>query len=105
MVTMAQFCAGTGDDLFRQNNRQQEAVVILGFVAGHCVLLAKRDRKGRARNGFLQPQRRRCTAGSTRSKAALCRCMSVTNNLLSSMWPVDLHFPTIDKTVAQVQVN
>ena len=31
--------------------------------------------------------------------------MSVTNELLSSMWPVDLHFPTVGKTVAQVQVN
>ena len=31
--------------------------------------------------------------------------MPVTNNLLSSMWPVDLHFPAIGKTVAQVQIN
>lgn len=53
-----------------------DAVAVLGFVAEHGDLLAKRDREGRASDGFLQPQRRSQRAPKASDLGALLNLMA-----------------------------
>jgi S-formylglutathione hydrolase FrmB len=62
MVDQVVQCKGkaAGDDLLGQDHRQQQAIVVLGFVSGHgAISFAECNAKGVPDTVFLQPQRTR----------------------------------------------